>query len=72
MIKNPEILKKFEDNFIKKERLSYEKSLDIIESLWAEGVALGILPPKEHSIGIDINIRIASILNSCSGKSCQK
>ncbi len=72
MIKNSELLKKFEDDFIKKERLSYEKSLDIIESLWAEGVALGILPPKEHSASIDIDIKIASILKSCSGKSCQK
>lgn len=72
MIRNPEIVKKFEDDFIKKERLSYEQSLDIVESLWAEGVALGILPLKEYSSGIDIDIRIASILNSCSGKSCQK
>lgn len=72
MITNPEIVKKFEDNFIKKERLSYQQSLDIVESLWAEGVALGILPPKEHSSGIDIDIKIASILNSCSEKSCQK
>lgn len=72
MITNPEIIKKFEDNFIKKERLSYQQSLDIVESLWAEGVALGILPPKEYSSGIDIDIRIASILNSCSEKSCQK
>jgi len=72
MIKHPEILRKFEDDLIKKQRLSYEQSLNIVESLWAEGVALGTLPPKDLSAGIDIDIKLAGILNSCSGKSCQK
>ncbi len=72
MIKNPEAIKRFEDDFTRKERLSYQQSLDIVEAMWEEGVALGVLPPKEPLSGIDVDIRISEILNSCSGKSCQK
>lgn len=72
MIKDSETVRRFEDDFTKKERLSYQQSFDIVEAMWAEGVALGVLPPKEPLSGIDVDIRISGILNSCSGKSCQK
>ena len=73
MIKDAKTVKIFEDDFIKeKGKLSYQQSLDIIESLWDEGVTLGVLPPKEPLEGIEVDIKIAGILNSCSEKSSQK
>lgn len=68
MIKNPEILARFEDEEIKKEKLSYKESLKIFENLWKEGVRLGVLPPEDPLEGIETDIRIAKFLNSCSKK----
>jgi hypothetical protein len=67
MIKNPQGLRRFEDSFIRAQgNLSHEKALQIFEALWAEGVRLGVLPPKEPLEGIETDITIARILNSCS------
>jgi hypothetical protein len=58
-----------EREFIAKQRLSYKQSLQIFESMWNEGIKLGVLPPKEPLDGIDVDIRIAKIINSCLKKS---
>jgi len=57
-----------EREFISKQRLSYKQSLQIFESMWNEGIKLGVLPPKEPLDGIDVDIRIAKIINSCLKK----
>lgn len=69
MIKDAEALKKFEDSIVERDKLSHAKALQLYESLWREGVALGVLPPKDPLEGIDVAMRIAKILNSCSKKS---
>lgn len=47
MIKNPEVLRKFEDSFVRtRGNLSHEKALNLFEAMWVEGVRLGALPPK--------------------------
>lgn len=70
MIKRGEILKEFEkDSVIKRITLSFEQSIKLIESLWHEGINLGVIPPKEKMEGIEVDIRIARILNSCLRKS---
>lgn len=66
MIKNPDILGQFERELIKKEKLSFKQALAIFEAMWKEGVNLGVLPPKEPLEGIEVDIRIARILNTCS------
>lgn len=72
MIKNPEILKKFEDGLIRDaEKLSFKQAMNLVTSMWEEGVKLGVLPPKEPLEGIDVDIKIAKILNSCLKKSSQ-
>lgn len=72
MIKNPQLLRELEDTIMKKEgRLPIDYSMRILESLWNEGVKLGVFPPKEPLEGIDVDIRIAKILNSCLKKSSQ-
>jgi hypothetical protein len=68
LIKNPDILERLEREVIKKERLSFRQALTIFEAMWGEGVTLGILPPRDPLEGIDVDIRVARILN-CLKKS---
>ena len=65
MIKNTELLQKFEDNLLKKEMLSYGEAIKIFEALWLEANTLGTLPSRDPIEGIEIKIKIAKILNSC-------
>lgn len=72
MIKNPEILKKFEDDFMRKSSLPYGLSMKIFEAMWKEAVTLGIFPLKERLEGVEVDIKVAKILNSCLKNSSQK
>ena len=70
MVKNPEILRDFEDSFVKDEgRLSFERAMRLFSDMWHEGITLGVLPPIETLEGIEVDIRIAKALNSCLKKS---
>ena len=70
MIKNASILRKFEDDFMRTEaKRPIEQSLQLLTSMWEEGVVLGVLPPADPWEGIDVDVRIAGILNSCLTKS---
>lgn len=73
MIKDEKLLREFEDRIIKEEgRLSFSYSLRIFESLWKEAMALGILPSSNPLEGIETDIKIARILNSCLKSSSQR
>jgi hypothetical protein len=69
MVKNREILRKFECDFISGQgRLPYEQSRKLFTAMWKEGVILGVLPPVDPLAGIEVDIRIARILNTCLTK----
>lgn len=73
MIKNPKLLKRFEDNYARKTgRLSYKQAMQIFVHLWIEAQKLGLFPPKKPLEGIESDLKIAKILNSCLKKSSQK
>jgi hypothetical protein len=73
MIKDKEILKKFEDDFMREEgKLPFVRAMKLFTSMWNEGVKLGVLPSSEPLEGIEVDIRVAKILNSCSKKSFPK
>lgn len=70
MIKDPEIPAKFEDDLMRgRERLSYEQARKLFTAMWLESLTLGVLPAADPLAGIDVDIRVARILNSCSTKS---
>lgn len=70
MIKNPGLLRKFEDDFIRdKGKLPFKHAMKLFSDMWNEGLRLGVLPPKEPLDGIDVDIKIAKVLNSCLKKS---
>jgi hypothetical protein len=69
MIKDKKAFKNFEDDLARhSEKLPYHLAAKIFESLWQEGVMLGHLPLREPMEGIDVDIRVAKILNSCLKK----
>jgi hypothetical protein len=69
MIKNTETLRKFESKFISGQgSISYGQSRKLFAAMWKEGVTLGVLPPADPLAGIEVDIRIARILNSCLTK----
>jgi hypothetical protein len=69
MIKDTEILRKFESNFISDQGvIPYEQSRKIFTAMWKEGVMLGVFPPADPQAGVEVDIRIARILNTCLTK----
>ncbi|OGS44537.1 MAG: hypothetical protein A2539_01420 [Elusimicrobia bacterium RIFOXYD2_FULL_34_15] len=64
MVKNGKLLEKFENNYIKKNKISYKKALKIFESLWKEAVLLKVLPSKNSAENFKSKIRIAKAINS--------
>jgi hypothetical protein len=68
MIKKPKALEKFEKKNIKKNNLTFKEKLEIYESLWAEALLMKVLPLKDPLEGIEIDIKIARILNSLHKK----
>ena len=63
MIKDAGLLEKFVREELKKEDLDYDSALRIFEGMWLEGMALGVLPLQDPLEGIEVDIRIAGILN---------
>ncbi len=46
--------------------------MHIFESLWNEGIRLEVLASKKPLEGIEVDIKIAAVLNSCLKKFSQK
>ena len=70
MIKNVEVFEKFEKNFVKERgHLPFKHAMKLFSDMWNEGLRLGVLPPKEPLEGIEVDIKIAKVLNSCLKKS---
>jgi len=67
MARDFDAVKQFDDDLARKEgRLDHSKALEIFTRLWEEGRALGVLPAVDPMEGIETDITIARILNSCS------
>ena len=66
MIRNYEQVRQMEDEFLARENLSHAAALRLCEAMWAEGVLLGVLPPADLREGLEVDLRVARVLNSCS------
>lgn len=65
MVKNPKLLEKFEQEVVRNNKLSYSEAMKIFEAMWEEAKNLGVLPLKDQMEGIEVDIKIAKVLNSC-------
>lgn len=66
MIKNHKRLQEFERKLLKKEKVDIIQNFKIVEALYKEAVALGIFPLKNPLEGLEIDIKIAKVVNSVS------
>lgn len=71
MINNKDLLREFERDFIRGDKqLSFRKAINLFEGMWKEGCSLGVLPPKHPMEGIETDLKISRVLNSCLKNSC--
>lgn len=66
MIKNPGLLQKFEDEFTQQEKTDFLKNLRLVDAMYREAVSLGIIPLKDPLEGVEIDIKVAEVINSVS------
>ena len=73
MVRSKKALQEFEDNLNRKgERLSYKQAMALFVAMWLEARRMGVLPLKNPLEGIEVDIEVARILNSCLKKSSHK
>ena len=63
MIENYKKFKKFEDELISKEKPDVEKNFLIVDEMYKEAVKLGVFPLKTPLEDLDVDIKLAKILN---------
>ncbi len=63
MLKNPELVKNFENSLLRRTHPDYFRNLQIFEALYQEARSLGVFPLKDPLEGIEIDIRLAKVIN---------
>ena len=63
MNKNNEF-QKFEMEFVRKEKVDIVRNFQIVNALYNEAVTLGIIPLKNPLDGIEVDLKIAKVVNS--------
>jgi hypothetical protein len=64
LIKRNRTLNEFEIEFLRKRQADYRKNLKLLEAMLEEARSLGVFPPANPLEGVDVDIRIARIINS--------
>ena len=64
MVKNAEVFDRFEKKLLKKSKDDYKRNFKIVESLYRHARKLRKFPSRNKLEGIEIDIKIAKILNS--------
>ena len=57
---------KFRLTFLRKDKTTISNNSKIVEALYNEAVALGVIPPKNPLDGLDVDLRIAAVINRVS------
>jgi len=57
-------LQKFELDFLRKEKADIARNFHIVEALYQEAVTLGVIPLKNPLDGIEVDLKIAKVVNS--------
>lgn len=66
MIKDKKYLQEFEKEIIRSKKADFANNLRIVEALYKEAVSLGVFPLKDPLEGIEVDIKIAKVINSVS------
>ena len=65
MIRQDEF-QRFEIEILRNEKLDVKKKFKILEALYNEAIALGALPLEDPLEGLEVDIRIAKVVNGVS------
>ena len=57
---------KFEKEIVRKEKVDMMKNFQIIEGMYNEAVSLRLIPLKNPLEGLEVDIKIAKVINSVS------
>lgn len=71
MIRNSKIVHEFEKELIIKEKPDVMKNFHMVDSMYEEAVALGVIPMKDPLDGLEIDLKIAKVVNHVSATSRQ-
>ena len=63
MIRNPEMVRKFEDEQVRRNPADFHANLKVFEALWEHATKMGALPPKDPLEGLEVDLRLAKALN---------
>lgn len=64
MMRKPQVVRSFEDAYSSARSTDYLENVAIFEAMWVEAVALGILPGIDPLAGIEVDLRLARMINS--------
>jgi hypothetical protein len=64
MVKNRSRLREFEDNYLRKEKPDLQRNLQLVDQLYKEARALSMLPLQDPMSGLEIDIKVARVINS--------
>jgi hypothetical protein len=68
MRQRADLVREFDDRFVATSRLSHAQALALFEAMWEEARQLGVLPGDPWE-GLEVDLRIARILSTCSPSS---
>jgi hypothetical protein len=57
-------LLKFENDFLREEKVDPVRNFHVVEALYKEAVTLGVIPFKNPLDGIQVDLKIAKVVNS--------
>jgi hypothetical protein len=64
MVKNTSRLKEFENNYMRRDKPDLLRNLQLLDQLYKEAKALSVFPLQELLSGLEIDIKIAKVINS--------
>lgn len=64
MVRNRRELERLEKELIRREPVDIAKNFRLVSAMCREARALGVFPPKDPLEGIEINIKIARVVNA--------
>jgi len=64
VIKNPRELQRFENTLIRKGDTNPSMNFELVEAMYEEALSLGVFPLKNKLDGIEVDLRIAKVVNS--------
>ncbi len=63
MIQHHDVVDAFERELVRRSPPDYFQNLKVVEALYNEARALGVLPPADPLDGIEVDIHLARVLN---------